>query len=308
MNLIFAGTPDFAVPALDALVGAGHRVLAAYTQPDRPAGRGRVLTPTPVALRAAQLGIEVRKPVKLVPEECVALAALRADAMVVVAYGLLLPQAALDSTRLGCFNIHASLLPRWRGAAPIARAVLAGDAESGVTIMRMELGLDTGPMLVVGRVPIGAQTTAGELHDALSPLGARLMVEALAQLASGRASETPQPVEGVTYAKKITKDEARLDWSLPAQELARRVRGYNPQPVAWTELGSERVRILHAVAASGGGEAPGTIVGVDATGIHVATGYGTLVVTQIQFPGGKAMGAAQAAAGRSLPGLIFLSP
>lgn len=304
MNLVFAGTPDFAVPALDALVGAGHRVLAAYTQPDRPAGRGRVLTPTPVALRAAQLGIEVRKPVKLVPEECAALAALRADAMVVVAYGLLLPQAALDSTRLGCFNIHASLLPRWRGAAPIARAVLAGDAESGVTIMRMELGLDTGPMLVVGRVPIGAQMTAGELHDALSPLGAKLMVEALAGLAAGTVREAPQPAAGVTYAKKLTKEESRLDWSLPADELARRVRGYNPQPMAWTELEGERVRVVAASSAGGSGT-PGSIIGVDTDGLRVATGNGTLRITQIQFAGGKVMNAAQAAAGRSLAGRRF---
>jgi len=306
MRLAFAGTPEFAVPALEALVAAGHSIVAVYTQPDRPAGRGRQLQPTPVALRAQGLDLPVRKPPRLEAGEVAALRELAPDAMVVVAYGLLLPQAALDAPRLGCFNIHASLLPRWRGAAPIQRAVLAGDAESGITIMRMDAGLDTGPMLLQERLPIAPVATAGELLDALAPLGARLMVRALEELARGAARETPQPADGVTYAKKITKDEARLDWTLPAAELARRVRGYNPAPMAWCELGGERVRVLRAHAEGAPpGEPPGTVLATATDGIRVATGGGTLVVTELQFAGGRALTPQQASAGRSLRGLRF---
>jgi methionyl-tRNA formyltransferase len=321
MRLVFAGTPDFAVPALDALIAAGHDVAAVYTQPDRPAGRGRSLQASPVAQRAAALQLPLRQPVKLTPEAVEGLRELAVDALVVVAYGLILPAGALAAPRLGCFNIHASLLPRWRGAAPIQRAVLAGDPASGITIMRMDAGLDTGPMLLQERIAIGADMTAGELHDALAPLGARLMVQALQQLAAGAARETPQPAEGVTYARKITKDEARLDWSLPAAELARRVRGYNPAPGAWSELvpgsgsgagpasgsgASERVRMLRARAdGASDGAAPGTVLAADAAGIRVATGSGVLAITEIQFPGGRALTAQQASAGRALPGLRF---
>jgi len=307
MRLVFCGTPAFAVPALDALVAAGHAVAAVYTQPDRPAGRGRQLQATPAAQRAAALGLPVRKPAKLVGEEIDALRALAPDALVVVAYGLILSEAVLAVPRLGCFNIHASLLPRWRGAAPIQRAVLAGDAESGITIMRMDAGLDTGPMLLREALPIGPAMTAGELHDALAPLGARLVVRALEDLAAGRARETPQPAEGVTYAKKLGKDEARLDWSLPAAELARRVRGYNPAPMAWTELGGERVRVLRARAEppQARGAAAGTVLSAAADGLRVATGDGTLVITEIQFAGGTPLSAAQASAGRSLAGRRF---
>lgn len=306
MKLVFAGTPDFAVAALDALAEAGHTIAAVYTQPDRPAGRGRHLQPTPVALRAQALGLPVRTPVKLGTDEVEALRALAPDAMVVVAYGLILPAAVLAVPRHGCFNIHASLLPRWRGAAPIQRAVLAGDAQSGVTIMRMDAGLDTGPMVLREAVPIAPAMTAGELHDALAPVGARLMVRALDELARGALRETPQPADGVTYAKKVTKDEARLDWSLPAEELARRVRGYHPAPMAWSELGGERVRVLRAQADDAATDtAPGTIIAADAAGLRVATGRGTLQVTELQFPGGKALTAQQAGAGRSLAGLRF---
>jgi methionyl-tRNA formyltransferase len=306
MRLAFAGTPEFAVPALEALVAAGHSIVAVYTQPDRPAGRGRQLQPTPVALRAQGLDLPVRKPPRLEAGEVAALRELAPDAMVVVAYGLLLPQAALDAPRLGCFNIHASLLPRWRGAAPIQRAVLAGDAESGITIMRMDAGLDTGPMLLQERLPIAPVATAGELLDALAPLGARLMVRALEELARGAARETPQPADGVTYAKKITKDEARLDWTLPAAELARRVRGYNPAPMAWCELGGERVRVLRAHAEGAPpGEPPGTVLATATDGIRIATGGGTLVVTELQFAGGRALTPQQAAAGRALIGQRF---
>ena len=305
MRLAFAGTPDFAVPALDALVAAGHDVAAVYTQPDRPAGRGRHLQPSPVAQRAAALKLAVRQPVKLTAEAVEGLRELAVDALVVVAYGLILPAGVLAAPRLGCFNIHASLLPRWRGAAPIQRAVLAGDAESGVTIMRMDAGLDTGPMLLREALPIAPGMTAGELHDALAPLGARLMVQALEQLARGTARETPQPADGVTYAKKISKDEARLDWSRPAEELARAVRGYNPAPVAWTELDGERVRVFRAAAGPAASGAPGAIVGADASGIRVTTGSGTLLVTELQWPGGKPMSAQQAVAGHSLHGRRF---
>ena len=311
MRLVFCGTPDFAVPALDALVGAGHTVAAVYTQPDRPAGRGRQLQATPVAQRAAALGLPVRKPPRLTAEEVAGLRELAPDAIVVVAYGLILSAAVLAVPRLGCFNIHASLLPRWRGAAPIQRAVLAGDAESGITIMRMDAGLDTGPMLLREALPIGPAMTSGELHDALAPLGARLVVRALADLAAGTARETPQPAEGVTYAKKITKDEARLDWTLPAEELARRVRGYNPAPMAWTEFapgsgsgaGAERVRVLRARAEPrAAGAEPGTVLDAGAEGIRVATGDGVLAITELQFPGGTPVTARQAAGSRSLRG------
>src|SRR5581483_10090423 len=216
MRLVFAGTPEFAVPALDALHAAGHHIAAAFTQPDRPAGRGRKLQASPVALRAEALGIAVHKPPKLHAEAQALLRGLAPEAMVVVAYGLLLPQAVLDIPPRGCLNIHASILPRWRGAAPIARAVEAGDAETGITIMRMDAGLDTGPMLLVERLPLPPTMTAAALHDALAPLGGRLIVEALARLQRGELPEQAQPAEGMTYARKLSKEEARLDWSRPA--------------------------------------------------------------------------------------------
>ena len=302
MRLAFAGTPDFSVPALDALIRAGHDVAAVYTQPDRPAGRGRALHPSPVAQRATALKLPLRQPAKFTAEAIEGLQQLAVDALVVAAYGLILPAGVLAAPRLGCFNIHASLLPRWRGAAPIQRAILAGDRETGVTIMRMDAGLDTGAMLLRESVPIGADATAGELHDVLGALGARLIVSALDGVARGTLAETPQPAEGVTYAKKISKDEARLDWSRPAAELARAVRAYHPAPMAWSELDGERVRILRARAMAGGSGAPGTILGAEAGGIRIATGDGTLVVTELQWPGGKPLTAQQAAAGRSLGG------
>ncbi len=306
MRLAFAGTPDFAVPALDALIGAGHDVRAVYTQPDRPAGRGRHLQPSPVARRATALKLPLRQPAKFTVETIAGLEQLAVDALVVVAYGLILPAGALAAPKLGCFNIHASLLPRWRGAAPIQRAVLAGDRESGITIMRMDAGLDTGPMLLREALPIGSGMSAGDVHDALASLGAHLMVQALEQLAHGTAVETPQPAGGVTHAKKISKDEARLDWSRPAEELARAVRGYNPAPVAWAELDGERVRIFRARAGDAAvtGE-PGTIVAADAGGIRIATGAGTLLISELQWPGGKPLSAQQAAAGRALNGRRF---
>jgi len=306
MRLVFAGTPDFAVAALEALHAAGHDIAGVFTQPDRPAGRGRKLTPSPVAQRAAALDLAVFKPEKLRAEAQAQLRTLAPEVIVVVAYGLILPQAVLDIPPHGCLNIHASLLPRWRGAAPIQRAIEAGDRETGITIMRMDAGLDTGPMLLREALPIGAQATAGELHDALSALGARLIVQALDDLARGAARETLQPADGVTYAKKISKDEARLDWSRDAAALARAVRAYNPAPVAWGELDGERVRIWKASAVDEtASEPPGTILRGRARGINVATGRGILVIDELQWPGGKPLGWQQAAAGRSLAGRRF---
>jgi len=245
MRIVFMGTPEFAVPTLDALVSAGHDVVAAYTQPPRPGGRrGRELVPSPVQRRAEALGIAVRSPVSLKgAEEQAAFAALEADVAVVAAYGLILPREVLDAPRHRCLNVHGSLLPRWRGAAPVQRAILAGDAETGVGIMQMEAGLDTGPVRLEGRVPVAGRT-AGELAGELAALGARLMVEVLGDLAAHPA--VVQPGDGVTYAAKIDKAEARIDWARPAVELERLVRAMNPAPGAWFEVGGERVKLLSA--------------------------------------------------------------
>jgi methionyl-tRNA formyltransferase len=294
------------VPALEALLAAGHTVAAVYTQPDRPAGRGRAVQPSPVAQRATALQLPLRQPIKFTADAIEGLRELAVDALVVVAYGLILPADALAAPRLGCFNIHASLLPRWRGAAPIQRAILAGDRETGVTIMRMDAGLDTGPMLLREALPIGANTTTGELHDALATLGAKLIVAAIDGVARGTARETPQPTDGVTYATKISKDEARLDWSRGADELARAVRAYHPAPGAWSELDGERVKVLRARAEAAGGGAPGTIATADAAGLRVATGAGTLLIAELQWPGGRPLSAQQAIAGRSLTGRRFV--
>jgi methionyl-tRNA formyltransferase len=246
MKLVFMGTPDFAVVTLKALVAAGHEIAAVYSQPPRPAGRGQSLRPSPVQDYAASQGIEVRTPLSLKSaDEQKSFADLKADAAIVVAYGLLLPQAILDAPRFGCFNVHASLLPRWRGAAPIQRAIMAGDAESGVTIMRMKLGLDTGPMMKVGRVRITPETTASSLHDELAALGAKLMVEVLQQPESAGA---PQPAEGVTYAKKIDKTETKIDFTKSAVEVRNHIHGLSPFPGAWCILAGLRVKILKAQA------------------------------------------------------------
>ncbi|HVT36404.1 MAG TPA: methionyl-tRNA formyltransferase [Nevskiaceae bacterium] len=301
MKLAFAGTPEFSVAALDALHAAGHSIVAVYTQPDRPAGRGRQLTPTPVARRAAELGIPTHKPLKF---DAAAQASLREHApelMVVVAYGLILPAAALAIPEHGCFNIHASLLPRWRGAAPIQRAILAGDAQTGITIMRMDAGLDTGPMLLRQDIAIGPQTTAAELHDQLAALGARMIVQAVDLLARGQLPEQPQPAEGVTYAGKISKDEARLDWSHPAAELVRAIHAYNPAPGAWSELNGERLKFFRAAIAEQSGP-PGCIISADASGVVVSAGTGAVRITELQRPGGRVQPAREFLAGRSLAG------
>lgn len=249
MRLIFMGTPDFAVETLKALIAAGHEIACVYSQPPRAKGRGLALQPTPVHAFSEAQGIEVRTPLSLKSEdEQKRFADIKADAAVVVAYGLLLPQVVLDAPRFGCFNVHASLLPRWRGAAPIQRAIMAGDAESGVTIMRMELGLDTGPMMKVGRVAITAETTAASLHDQLAVLGAKLMVEVLQHPEN---SGTPQPSEGVTYAKKIDKAEAKIDFSRSAVEVRNHIHGLSPFPGAWCMMNGSRVKILSAQLGQG---------------------------------------------------------
>jgi methionyl-tRNA formyltransferase len=306
LRLVFAGTPDFSVPALDALHAAGHLIAGVYSQPDRPAGRGRKLTPSPVAQRALQLQLATFKPEKLRGDAIEELRALAPEVMVVVAYGLILPQAVLDIPKHGCINIHASLLPRWRGAAPIQRAILAGDRQTGVTIMRMDAGLDTGPMLLTETVAIGEETTAGDLMRRLSALGARLIVDALQRIEAGTLAATPQPAQGATYAHKIDKEEARIDWRLPAVELARRVRAFNPVPIAWSELDGERVRFYAARALNGrvGGE-PGSVLDVGDRGVAIACAEGALLVTELQRPGGKPLAAAQAAHGWPLHGRRF---
>ncbi|HSW15504.1 MAG TPA: methionyl-tRNA formyltransferase [Solimonas sp.] len=308
MRLVFAGTPEFAVAALDALHAAGHDIAGVYTQPDRPAGRGQKLTPSPVALRAAALGLPLFKPEKLRGQDDAIdeLRALQPELMVVVAYGLILPQAVLDIPMHGCFNIHASLLPRWRGAAPIQRAIEAGDTETGVTIMRMEAGLDTGPMLIEEAIAITADTTAALLHDQLAAIGSRLIVEAVARQARDELPQRTQPADGVTYAKKLSKEEARVDWTQPAADIARRIRAFNPVPVAWSELGGERLRLwLARHEDSRAGSEPGTILSADERGIRVAAGQGTVVLQLLQWPGGKPLDAAQAARNRRLAGERF---
>ena len=284
MKIVFMGTPDFAVPALRALVAAGHQVLAAYTQPPRPGGRrGKELTPTPVHRAAEELGIPVRHPLSLKgADEQAAFAALDADIAVVAAYGLILPRAVLDAPRHGCLNIHASLLPRWRGAAPIHRAILAGDSKTGVTIMQMEAGLDTGPMLAKVTTPVDGKTT-GELTEQLAASGAELMAAVLADLT--RYPPQVQPEEGVTYAHKIDKAETRIDWNQPAQQVERQVRAFAPAPGAWFEFEGERCKVLAAQLAEGQG-APGTVLD-DA--LTIACGDGAIRPSLVQRAGRPAM-------------------
>jgi methionyl-tRNA formyltransferase len=306
MRLVFAGTPEFALPALEALRAAGHEILAILTQPDRPAGRGRRLAPSPVARRAQALGLEVHKFLKLDADAQALLRALAPEVMVVVAYGLILPPAVLELPVHGCLNIHASLLPRWRGAAPIARAIEAGDRETGVTIIRMDPGLDTGPMLLARRLPIEDTDTTATLSEHLARLGARLIVKALAELARGELKPTPQPESGASYAKKLSKEEARLDWTQPAEVLARKVRAFNPAPVAWSELSGERIRFWLAHARGTTAAAPpGTVIGAGGEGLQIACGTGVLHVTQLQRPGGRVLPAADLVRGWNVLGRRF---
>lgn len=288
MRVAFAGTPAFAVPALEALA-ARHEVVGVLTQPDRPAGRGRILTPGPVKQLALLRGFPVAQPASLrTPEGQAALAAFECELLVVVAYGLILPPAVLDLPKYGCLNIHGSLLPRWRGAAPIHRAILAGDAETGVTIMRLEAGLDTGPTYLMRAVPIGPQSTSATLHDELARLGAEALLEVIDSIARGTAVSTPQPVLGVTYAAKIEKSEARIDWSRSASEIDRQVRAFDPWPVAETVWCDETLRVWGASLDDRSDRAaPGTILEADRRGVLVACGEGALRLTRVQRPGRK---------------------
>ncbi|WP_243040451.1 methionyl-tRNA formyltransferase [Dyella sedimenti] len=292
-RVVFAGTPEFSVPCLEACRASGAEVVAVYTQPDRPAGRGRKLTPSPVKQAALAAGIPVEQPESLKSGEARAtLAGYAPDLMVVVAYGLILPRKVLAIPRLGCWNVHASLLPRWRGAAPIQRAILAGDAESGVDLMRMEAGLDTGPVLLERRTPIGREDTGGSLHDRLAALGAEVLAEGLSRVMAGETLVAhPQPDEGVTYAHKLEKAEARLDFTWPAIELERKVRAFDPWPVAEGEIDGEPLRIWAARAIEGHGE-PGTVLAMSREGIDIACGEGTLRVMALQRAGGKRITAA----------------
>jgi methionyl-tRNA formyltransferase len=304
MKVIFAGTPEFAVPALAALTAAGHEIVLVLTQPDRPAGRGMKLKASPVKELALQHGLQVYQPETLkTPESQAPLASVETDVMVVAAYGLILPQAVLDMPRQGCFNIHASLLPRWRGAAPIQRAILAGDVETGITIMEVVLALDAGAMLQKGVVPISDHDTAQSLHDALAVMGGQLMVQTLAELETIRAE--PQDEALVTYAEKLRKDEAPLDWQRSAVELSRQVRAFNPFPVAQATLNDETWRIWMAYADPDATGAPGEILDIS-DGILVACGQGALRITELQKPGGKRLSARDFLAGNPLkPGARF---
>ncbi|PKR89417.1 methionyl-tRNA formyltransferase [Pleomorphomonas diazotrophica] len=301
LRVVFMGTPDFSVPVLDAVVAAGHEVVAAYTRAPKPAGRGMDLRRSPVHVRADTLGIPVLTPKTLRSEEAqAAFSAHNADVAVVVAYGLLLPKPVLDAPRLHCLNLHASLLPRWRGAAPINRAVMAGDLESGVMVMKMEEGLDTGPVALTARVTIGPDMTAGELHDALSPLGAALMAEALGKIEDGSIAFVPQGEEGVTYASKITNEETRVDWGLPGRAVHDHVRGLSPFPGAWFSAdlgkGEERIKLLRSERAEGS-DLPGTLLSPDG---FVACGEGAVRLVTVQRAGSKAMAFADFARGARL--------
>jgi methionyl-tRNA formyltransferase len=308
LRLAFMGTPDFAVPALKALIGAGHELAAVYTQPPREAGRGQQSRRSPVHARALVHGLEVRTPATLRSlDEQAGFASLGLDAAVVVAYGLLLPKAVLVAPRLGCLNIHASLLPRWRGAAPIQRALMAGDTETGITIMQMDESLDTGPMLLQERLPIAPDDDAGTLHDKLAAAGARLVLRAIEDLAAGRAAAQSQPAAGATYATKLTPDDERLDWRRPATELARQVRALSPRPGAWFATNGDRVKVLAAECVAGPSRTdPGAVLDDRLT---VACGDEALRITRLQRAGKAPMPADEFLRGYRLPrGTVLPSP
>lgn len=308
MRIVFMGTPDFAVPALSELVANGHDIAAVYTQPPRPRGRGHKLKPSPVGALAAEYGLEVRTPASMkAPEEAAALAELEPDVAIVVAYGQILPQAVLDVPAYGCLNLHGSLLPRWRGAAPIQRAIMAGDKATGVQVMQMEAGLDTGPVLLSETVPIAEDETYQSLHDKLAPVGASLLPRALAALERGDLEAAPQPDDGVTYAKKITTDEAKVDWSRPAHEIDCQIRGLSPFPGAFTLLGDQRVKLLLSRVGGAATAEPGTITAANDTAMSIAAGDGQSVdVLRLQRPGKAAQDAAEFLRGKPLPlGTVF---
>ncbi len=310
LRIVFAGTPQFALPALRALLASRHRVVGVLTQPDRPAGRGRGLRASPIKLLATERGLPVAQPATLKTAEGRAvLHGWSPDLMVVVAYGLILPPPVLMLPRMGCLNIHGSVLPRWRGAAPIQRAVLAGDAETGVSIMQLDEGLDTGPVLLERRRPIGLHDTAGDLHDALSELGATTLLEAIDGFIAGEMLPRAQSAEGVTYAAKIEKAEARIDWSAPAVQIDRRIRAFNPWPVAETRLAGEGLRLLRSGVADAHSRdaAPGTVLGLADDGLRVACGEGVLAVNELQRAGKRPVSARDFANAVRLAGLRFES-
>ena len=313
MRLGFAGTPEFAVPALQRLAAA-HSIGVVFSQPDRPAGRGQALQASPVKRKALELGLELQQPASFKsPDALELLRAARVDALIVVAYGQILPAAALSIPKLGCLNIHGSLLPRWRGAAPIQRAILAGDCVTGVTIMRMEAGLDTGPMLISRQADIGLRDNAQTVHDKLSSLGADLILESLAALAAGTAHEVSQPADGVTYAEKISKAEAPIDWQHAAGQISRQVRAFNPWPIAQTRFNGEALRIWDAetidlhFAGAGRDVRPGTVLAATGEGIDVACGSGVLRILRLQLPGRKPLTAQEFLQGQRLTGAFFAS-
>lgn len=301
LKLIFAGTPDFAARHLAALLSSGHEVVAVYTQPDKPAGRGQKLTASPVKELALAHDLPVYQPASLRNEAAQAeLAALGADLMVVVAYGLILPKAVLDTPRLGCINVHGSLLPRWRGAAPIQRAIEAGDAETGVCIMQMDAGLDTGAVVSTHRYAIKNTDTATDVHDALADLGAQAIVADLQQLQqTGRLNASPQPQTGITYAQKLSKEEAKIDWNQPALIIERKIRAFNPVPGAWVEYQNQPLKIWQAEAVEQSGRA-GEVLAISSDGLIVACGEGALNITELQPAGSKRMPVAAFAAGRHI--------
>lgn len=311
LRLGFAGTPGFALPTLDALTSSQHTVQAVFTRADRPAGRGRPMHSSPVKLRALELGIQVHQPTSFDTTVCETLRDLRLDALIVVAYGLILPPAALAAPKFGCFNVHASLLPRWRGAAPIQRAILAGDETTGVAIMRMEAGLDTGPVLNVRALDIDPADTAGTLSDRLAILGGALLCQTLDELALGSAREIPQPQVGITYAKKISKTEALIDWQEDAVNVLRRIHAFNPSPVAETRVGGVQLRIWNAELAPGAELAspscapPGTVIGAHPLGIDVACGQGALRLLRLQLAGRKPLAAHEFIKAQPLGGVRF---
>lgn len=291
MRIVFAGTPDFAATALKALLAAGHTVVGVYSQPDRPAGRGRKLMPSPVKQVALDAGLPVFQPDSLKPDDAQQeLAALNPDVMIVAAYGLILPKAVLDIPTHGCLNIHASLLPRWRGAAPIQRAIAAGDRETGITIMQMDVGLDTGDMLLKTSTPIRPDDTGGRLHDRLAEMGGSAIVEALTSLSKGELTGEAQNDDEANYAHKLSKEEGHIDWTRSAPEIERLIRAFNPWPGTFTDLGDQRIRIHQAEAlAQSSDKAPGTVLRREREGIDIACGTGSLRVTSVQLPGTRAL-------------------
>jgi len=312
-RILFAGTPDFAVPALSALVGGGWSLVGVYTQPDRPAGRGRKLTPSPVKQVALDANLSVYQPPSLKPADALAqMEALAPDLMVVAAYGLILPPAILVCPRLGCINIHASLLPRWRGAAPIQRAIAAGDQHTGISLMRMEEGLDTGPVLATQRIRIGPRETGGSLHDRLAALGAKLLLDQLPAICDQSLNAEPQDERSASYASKLDKSEAAIDWRRSASQLDCQVRAFNPWPIAQTRLGEETLRIWETLPLDAAepdqpslAPPPGTVVSTSAEGIDVATGDGLLRIQRLQLPGKRAIRAADFARARALDGTLL---